>query len=374
MALSGGISCSSSLISSFSTPGNVFAFCVGVTDEQLVVRGTLECAGESFASNFASLANQDPFFLAKEPSFVLVRLLDEGVGWLMVLYVPDAASVRDKMLYASCKAALARELGDVNFTDFLHATTRDECSLAGYESHRKHKDAEAPRTEKELEIQALKLTETGAEIGMSTRKEIASGVGFAFTQEAEVAMGKLRDGELNLVALSIDSNSETIHVGVSSDEATPDNLKHVVPEGQPFFVFFKYLHDNEGASQDPVLFFYICPPSSKVKARMLFSSSRASTLDHVEKNLGIAVAKKIEIDSPSEIDQSFVNDALYPPKPEALGSTRGEPPQNFLKIIALPRSNSPPRKQGKTKKTQSAKSKAKAKKPAKRRASGRGKS
>ncbi|KAJ3385570.1 Twinfilin-1 [Entophlyctis sp. JEL0112] len=78
-----------------------------------------------FEADYAVLA---PFYASSTaPCFVLVRLdaaADSGVGgWLLVLYVPDAARVRDKMLYASCRAALMRDLGDNLFLDSTHATS-----------------------------------------------------------------------------------------------------------------------------------------------------------------------------------------------------------------------------------------------------------
>ncbi|KAI9353570.1 hypothetical protein BDR26DRAFT_814852, partial [Obelidium mucronatum] len=331
MSLSGGIACSPALITAFSaaavTTSSVFAFCVGIESEQLIVRDQIHSlGGDGFEVNFQQLEGNTTFYNDKTPSFVLIRL-DRTVatgesGWLVIQYVPDAAHVRDKMLYASCKAALVRELGDLKFVDFLHATTKSECTLAGYKAHLAHKLADAPRTEKEIEAQLLKKTETGADIGMSTRKEIAAsgGLGFAFTEEAVDALRGLGEGAVNLVALSIES--EVITVGLSSHTATPDTLETLIPDGEPFFVFYKYAHQNEGVSQEPVIFFYICPPSAKIKSRMLFSSSRASTLDYVEKTIGISVIKKIEIDSPREINQAFITENLYPPKADLLSSAK----------------------------------------------------
>ncbi|KAJ3020818.1 UNVERIFIED_CONTAM: Twinfilin-1 [Siphonaria sp. JEL0065] len=317
---------SAALIAAFAQAASIgstpFAFSVGIENGQLVERMRVEGVG-AFEESFSNL---ESLYAEKTPGFVLVRL-DKTVAagesaWLVVQYVPDGAHVREKMVYASSKAALVRELGDFKFIDVLFATSKEECTLAGYKAHLAHKSAEAPRTEKEIEAELLKRTETGAEIGMSTRKEIAAsgGLGFTFTEEAVDALRGLNEGAINFVALSI--VAETITVGSSSHSASPDNLRTLIPDSEPFFVFFKYAHLHDGASQDPVLFFYICPPSAKVKSRMLFSSSRASALDYVEKNIGITVLKKIELDSASEIDQAFIDETLYPPKTDLLTSTK----------------------------------------------------
>jgi hypothetical protein len=43
----------------------------------------------------------------------------QGNGWLICLYIPDNAPVRSKMLYASSKSTLSKELGDAKFIDYL---------------------------------------------------------------------------------------------------------------------------------------------------------------------------------------------------------------------------------------------------------------
>jgi twinfilin-like protein len=44
--------------------------------------------------------------------------------WLFLCYVPDHAKVRDKMLYASTRATLTKELGDYRFADSIYGTEK----------------------------------------------------------------------------------------------------------------------------------------------------------------------------------------------------------------------------------------------------------
>lgn len=64
----------------------------------------------------------------KVPAYILVRLDEKTSGmefnWLLLCYVPDDAKVRDKMLYASTKATLTKELGDSKFTDSIYGTKK----------------------------------------------------------------------------------------------------------------------------------------------------------------------------------------------------------------------------------------------------------
>jgi hypothetical protein len=64
----------------------------------------------------------------KTPAYILVRTDERTSGmeynWLLLCYVPDDAKVRDKMLYASTKATLTKELGDSKFSDSIYGTKK----------------------------------------------------------------------------------------------------------------------------------------------------------------------------------------------------------------------------------------------------------
>ncbi len=69
------------------------------------------------------------------PSFIVFRLDDvEPPGnWLLLMFVPDTAKVREKMLYASSRDALKRDLGYSSFAAELHACDMDEVSYERYQ-------------------------------------------------------------------------------------------------------------------------------------------------------------------------------------------------------------------------------------------------
>ncbi|KAJ3326083.1 Twinfilin-1 [Blyttiomyces sp. JEL0837] len=220
--------------------------------------------------------------------------------------------VREKMLYASSRATLTKELGDMKFADFLHATKKDEVTLEGYRLHLIHKEAEAPLTEKEKEYQKVKMTETGADIGASTRKTLAaSGIGLPFTSSAQAALESFKGKEVNVVVLVVDIEQEQIDLH-KADTVDLNGLQSIVPEGMPCYICFAYNHTFEGQPEEPVLFFYICPQGVKVKARMMFSSSKNAVVQFIEEAAGIPLLKKIELESTAEIDKPFLTDYLHP--------------------------------------------------------------
>lgn len=59
------------------------------------------------------------------PCYILYRLDTknaQGYEWLFISWVPDTASVRQKMLYASTKATLKLEFGSSQIKEELHGT------------------------------------------------------------------------------------------------------------------------------------------------------------------------------------------------------------------------------------------------------------
>lgn len=117
-----------------------------------------------------------------KPSYVFVRLDEKASSgeykWLFLCYVPDNAKVRDKMLYASTRATLTKELGDYRFVDNIYGTEKvnysddwerssvndagiiqAEFTWEGYKKHLKHKEAEAPLTRREQELAEIKAAE-----------------------------------------------------------------------------------------------------------------------------------------------------------------------------------------------------------------------
>ncbi|KAJ3040808.1 Toll-like receptor 9 [Rhizophlyctis rosea] len=223
------------------------------------------------------------------------------------------------MLYASTKATLTKELGDSKFVDTVYGTSPPEMTFESYQQHLVHKSAEAPLTEREQELQTVKLAESGADIAISSRRAHAQGVNFPISPAATAALQKLKDASDLTVILTIDTAKERIELD-KAEATSIQSLKTVVPADVPRFVFLPYLHTFEGESCRPIIFAYICPPQSKVKERMLFSSSRATLLSFVEEQLQIPVARKLELDSVDELDEADLLDSLHPKRAEVLSA------------------------------------------------------
>lgn len=123
--------------------------------------------------------------------------------FVAVTYVPDAAPVRQKMLFASTRLTLVRELGIERFRETIFATTKEELTGDGFEKHDKHVGLEAPLTEEEVSLGEVKRKEAEEGRGASERRShVSSGVSMPISAEALDALKALgsEDGD-NMVQL-----------------------------------------------------------------------------------------------------------------------------------------------------------------------------
>ncbi|KAF9963142.1 Twinfilin-1, partial [Modicella reniformis] len=62
----------------------------------------------------------------KQPSYFVVRHEEGGSkDWLLLCFIPDNASVRQKMIYAATRASLTKDLGDSNFLESISGTQKE---------------------------------------------------------------------------------------------------------------------------------------------------------------------------------------------------------------------------------------------------------
>ncbi|KAI8995171.1 hypothetical protein BC832DRAFT_535981 [Gaertneriomyces semiglobifer] len=284
MSHQSGIAPSAELTSLFnSIADNQRALKVAIDNEtQLVVADVMAVAG-TWEDDFNRISD---WLENDKPSFILFKR--DGGDWILGQYVPENARIRDKMLYASSKATLLKELGTSRFVDTVYGTTKDEFTWQGYQRHLTHKEAEAPLTEREVEMLAVKQAENDISISISSKRKHAKPVTFAFNDEVKAAFEKFSNGTLNVLILSVDVVREIFELDYAGD-TTLDNVHSLLKPDVPRFVFYRMHHNQES----PIVFIYVCPPSSKVKERMTYSSCLLSTLAALKEDMGLVPARKV---------------------------------------------------------------------------------
>lgn len=206
-----GISVSQELASQFSklqTDDSLFGLLVSIESEALVPVKTLPKTSSDFAR---SLDELQPYLKPDQALYVILRRYDHAGGsgrdepppLVAITYIPDSAKVRQKMLFASSRLTLVRELGTEHFRETIFATTAEELTKDGFERHARHAQLEAPLTEEERSLAEVKRAEAEAGAGTGIREiHLSKNMNMPVAADALDALQALsRDGRKSLVML-----------------------------------------------------------------------------------------------------------------------------------------------------------------------------
>lgn len=286
---------------------------VSIENEELTCTGTAEVKKDWLKDYDKLIA---PMIEEQTPCYILYRLDSKtslGYAWLLLSWVPDGASIRQKMVYASTKATLKTEFGSAHITEELHATSREETTLEGYQRHKQAYAAPAPLTTREEELAELRKTEVNTEIHTNTRHQTLGGIACPLTDATVAAVKDLLRGNYDYLQFRIDLEEEKIHVTHAAVVALND-LGKQIPEDHARYHLYLFKHTYEGDYQESFVFIYSMPGyACSVRERMLYSSCKAPFLENLQA-LGVDVAKKLEIDSGAELTEDFLLEELHPKK------------------------------------------------------------
>ncbi|TFY83243.1 hypothetical protein EWM64_g771 [Hericium alpestre] len=286
--------------------------CHRQTVELLVLDSTVPVEG-TFESDLAKL--QD-LLEDTVPASVLVRLEEPPTEWLAIHYVPDSAKIRDKMLYASTRTTLTKNLPSTHFSDTLFATSKEDLTPAAYAAHRRSVAAPQPMTAREKEMEELKAAERkggGAYAGNRARiNHVGQAVGYVWPPEVEDAIKELASGSDDRLAIvTLDPASETLNL-MSVEESSADELGSKIPSSEPVFI-------------------YSCPSSSPVKHRMMYASGTTSVHRYAKSILppNALAERKIETSDPKELDAAHLQVELaLSPDPSRVASPAAPAEEN----------------------------------------------
>ncbi|KAK3357882.1 hypothetical protein B0T25DRAFT_567137 [Lasiosphaeria hispida] len=316
-----GITASQELASQFNTllgSDTHFGLLVTIAKEQLLPLALLTASSpsNSFASNITSLLT--PRIKTNEALYIILRRYSSAPALVAVTYVPDSAPVRQKMLFAATRLTLVRELGSEHFRETIFATLPTELTPAGFEKHDAHTALDAPLTEEERTLGDVKRAEQEAGVGTGAREiHLSKNLAMPVTEEVLAGLKELAAGNgTGLIMLKINPETEVVELVPSS--AAPSSIPELVDTisaTDPRFTFYRFSHEHGSSANSPVLFFYTCPAKAGTKAikfRMMYPLMKRAVLTIAEKEAGLQIEKKFEVEEPSEITEESVLEELHP--------------------------------------------------------------
>jgi len=247
----------------------------------------------------------------KKPCYILFRLDTTnatGHEWILISYIPEGSPVYDRMMYASSRDPLKKQLGLCYFSDVLHGSEKDDLTWEAYQIHREKLSAPSPYTAAEVQYK----NETTAEVDHGTAREYVHSVKFPLSDAAKRALKDFSSSK-NLVQLCVDATRETIEL-VKHKSCEVEGLVNELDKNEPRFTFYKYNHDHEGESFESNLFIYSCPPNSPVKLKMLYSTVKSVAAGAAE-DAGITIERsgKIEVtDAEEDLTLDNITAQLHP--------------------------------------------------------------
>jgi twinfilin len=122
---------------------------------------------------------------------------------MLITWIPEIATVREKMIYASTKATLKSQFGSGQIKEELLGTDPGDISMKGYKRQKQNQAAPAPLTQAEEELAFVKKTETNANISIDSKHQTLGGVSFPLSEAAARAIIEMKQKMHHYVQLSI---------------------------------------------------------------------------------------------------------------------------------------------------------------------------
>lgn len=192
------------------------------------------------------------------PCYILYRLdtksAESGFNWMLISWIPDISTIRQKMIYASTKSTLKLEFGGSYLKEEYHATTPEEITFSGYQKNKLSMAAPTPLTQREEEMKELRRSEVKTDVGVDTRHQTLGGISCPITDASLQALHDLKRGSYNYLQFKIDLEKEEIHI------VKADNLDVHKLSAQGGFTLFasEQLTVRSSNTDDQKLIFFIC--------------------------------------------------------------------------------------------------------------------
>ncbi|CAB4251905.1 similar to Saccharomyces cerevisiae YGR080W TWF1 Twinfilin [Maudiozyma barnettii] len=238
--------------------------------------------------------------LDSDPSYILIKDSKKNPEvYDFISFVPDPAPVRAKMIYASTKNTLLRQIGSnvINsqmmfsepqeITDFVNSstTTSSQSTLLS-----------------ESEKIGIQINEEQRNMRALQGHQLVSqnnGTPNSLTFEVNSSAGSIKSllESNNVITFKINMDNEKVEVTSQTNITSSDAIS--LTSEHPSYTIFK--------NGELYYFIYSCPSGSKVKERMLYASNKQGFINHLKDNEGISFTKILEIGDADELEKSLMS-------------------------------------------------------------------
>jgi len=292
---------------------------IGINGETFKKRSVVNGAVDSKSWDIMAKALK-----AQTPTYLVTRVGVTGNKWLLIFYVPEDSVVREKMVYASSVSALKEGLGSNLFSQSDYSITSvKECTADACAVSMKVFTKEEIMTTNESAKQDAK--DQSSKEASEAKQQAMADIPLSVADDVTKELTKFKDGKIDLVVLHIDGKTEVLHIKTSAQKISLDDLgKNHLPEKEPRYLIYRYVHSYEDKAQTPTVFLYYCPESATPRSKMTYSSMKQNVGKIAEK-CGVEFTKTVEFSEVGELATS-IQQELYPKSSEKKGFTKPRKP------------------------------------------------
>jgi twinfilin-like protein len=233
MALNSGIKCNSDLLDTVSL-NNDFAYIVKIKDEEFIL--------ESSVKETSSLQESIENLKLDNTCYVVIK--KENV---LITFIPDNENVRQKMLYASSKGLLCKELGVQGFK--WDISSPKELSYDGYLQLFKK---DLAFTEKELEQQKVKNDLALVDTSSNSRQGHIVSLQFQNSSDLLKELEKLKERGVGGVVFKLGEN-DVLELETTSDSKDIKEFSNGFKNSSPRFGYYL-----DGKNKGMSVYLYKC--------------------------------------------------------------------------------------------------------------------
>jgi len=265
--------------------------------------------------------------------------------WVLFSWVPDLCRPKDKMLYSSSRDQLKRSLGAGYFGKDYYCNDASDLRWSVYQKSVNDDDG-GPLSEHEL----LKKEEAAMEKDVSTRSMAMGDIPFEVLEATSTALAAFSKGGAASALLALSLEDEKIGVYKTKEVTSADvaaaaeggvasvKLSECLEDpAKPAYVLLRLLAGPsspaaaEAVSATEMVFVYFCPEEAPIKAKMVYSTAKATVISVAAQN-GIVATRVEEVRSCEDLDALAETtgaggaDALPPAVLSSPAATRAAPP------------------------------------------------
>ncbi|CCH61865.1 hypothetical protein TBLA_0F03270 [Henningerozyma blattae CBS 6284] len=304
MSAQSGITASSQLLESIKTKLNGSSNKLEIITARISNDNTSVEVYKQDYSSVSQLANELEDF--EEPIYIFIKESNKSNQFEFLSFVPDNSPIKLKMIYASTKNTLIRQIGSNSINRQIMISEPFEIQeFLDTDTNINQKDLLTESERINLEInqeQSLMKNASLSKGHQLVSQTNGSSTVLIFDVNLDDSGNTLVEllNQTNLISFGINLDNEKVQIRNKLQISKPGSIK--ITQEEPSYNIYKNLDNNK------YYFIYSCPSGCRVKERMIYASNRSGFIKYLNENQKIELENTIEIGDFDELEISLISE------------------------------------------------------------------